>query len=107
VNFMIALPARVPLIPRQVASTTHEVTVGDEGAVGTLTVSTVPGLGIVGVDVRVGKHGSTLAALAEATSVAVTLGLRSGAPLSAYGANLDCTGLDLATLSQAADAWRA
>jgi hypothetical protein len=94
---------RLPLISRQVASTTYEVPVGEEGDVGTLTVSMMPEIGVVGVDLRVGKHGSTIAALAEATSVAVTLGLRSGAPLNAYGAKLDYAGLTLAALAQSVE----
>jgi hypothetical protein len=68
-------------IPRQVNSTTYDVLVGDDQEPGALTVSTAEAGGIVGVDLRVGKHGS---ALAEATATAVTLGLRHGAPPAAF-----------------------
>ncbi|WP_194909030.1 hypothetical protein [Catenulispora rubra] len=81
-------------------STTCEVPVGGEGDTGTLTVSTVPGVGVVAVDLRVAKHGSTLAALAEATAAAVTLGLRSGASTSAFR-GLGFAGLSLAALGEA------
>ena len=86
-----------PVIPRQVSSTTCEVPVGGEGDVGTLTVSTVRGTGVVAVDLRVGKHGSTLAAMGEAMGTAVTLGLTAGAPAKAF-AGLDFAGLSLAAL---------
>ncbi|MEY9895584.1 hypothetical protein ABIA31_009273 [Catenulispora sp. MAP5-51] len=62
-----AMQCSRPVIPRQASSTTYEVPVGREGDVGTLTVSTVPGAGTVAVDLRIGKHGSTLAPLGEAT----------------------------------------
>jgi ribonucleoside-diphosphate reductase alpha chain len=90
-----------PSIPRQVSSTTCEVTVGGEGDIGTLTVSTVPGIGVVAVAVRVAKHGSTLAGLADATAVAVSLGLRAGAPANAFR-GLDLAGLSLADLGELA-----
>lgn len=92
-----AMPDGRPVIPRQVSSTTREVPVGGEGDVGTLTVSTVPGAGVVAVNLRVGKHGSTLAAIGEATGIAVTLGLTAGAPTKAFD-GLDFAGLSLAAL---------
>lgn len=98
---MSAMQRQRPVIPRQVPSTTREVLVGGEGDVGTLTVSTVPGVGVVAVDLRVAKHGSTLAALAEA-AVAVTLGLSAGAPARAFR-GLDFAGLSLAALSEAVE----
>lgn len=96
-----ALP--YPVIPRQVSSTTREVPVGREGDIGTLTVSSVPGIGVVAVDMRVATHGSTLAALAEATAAAVTLGLHAGAPARAFR-GLDFAGLSLATLEAGIEA---
>jgi len=96
-----ALPR--PVIPRQVPSTTRDVPVGREGDIGTLTVSTVPGMGIVAVDLRVATHGSTLAALAEATATAVTLGLRAGASPGEFR-GLDFAGLSLAALGEGIEA---
>ncbi len=63
-------------------------------------MSTVPGVGVVTVDMRVAKHRSTLAALADATAVAVTLGLSAGAPARAFR-GLDFAGLSLAALEEA------
>jgi hypothetical protein len=76
-------------VPRQVRSVTHDVLVGEEHEQGTLTVSSLPDVGIVAVDLRVGSHGTALAALAEATSAAVSLGLRHGAPPAAFTSKAD------------------
>lgn len=90
-----ATDPRPVTVPRQVRSVTHDVLVGQERARGTLTVSSLPDGGTIGVDLRVGCHGSALAALAEATSIAVTLGLRNGAPPSAFLARADRIGLQI------------
>lgn len=82
----------LPSVPRQANSTTYDVLVGADHEPGTLTVSTAGAGAIIGVDLRVGKHGSTLAALAEATSTAITVGLRHGAPLAAFTAKADRVG---------------
>lgn len=76
-------------VPRQVRSVTHDVLVGEEREQGTLTVSSLPDVGIVGVELRVGSHGTALAALAEAASAAVTLGLLHGAPPAAFTSKAD------------------
>lgn len=82
-------------VPRQADSTTYDVLVGVDREPGTLTVSTAGAARIVGVELRVGKHGSALAALAEATATAVTLGLQHGAPPTAFTAKADRIGIQV------------
>ncbi|WP_041540361.1 hypothetical protein [Catenulispora acidiphila] len=82
-------------IPQQATSTTYDVLVGADREPGTLTVSTAGDAGIVAVDLRVGKHGSALAALAEATATAVTLGLQHGAPPVAFTGKADRIGIQV------------
>lgn len=51
--------------------------------------------GLVRSDLRVGKHGSALAAIAEATAAAVTPGLLHGAPPMAFTGKFDRIGVQV------------
>ncbi|MGW3787597.1 TSCPD domain-containing protein [Micromonospora chokoriensis] len=58
-----------------------------DGTTGRLTTATSSDQ-LTHVDLRVGKHGSTLAGLTEALSTAITTGLQAGAPPSEFVASL-------------------
>ncbi|MCW3819114.1 hypothetical protein ONA91_32210 [Micromonospora sp. DR5-3] len=72
---------RVPASQRRPGSTVEFVLDGTEGR---LITAVAPDGRLTHVDLRVDKHGSTLAGLTEALSIAVTTGLRAGAPVSAF-----------------------
>ncbi|MET7951801.1 hypothetical protein [Micromonospora sp. NPDC005324] len=63
--------------PRRYTGTTTDFVL--DGTTGRLTTATSSGQ-LTHVDLRVGKHGSTLAGLTEALSTAITTGLQAGAP---------------------------
>lgn len=75
------LPVRHRL-PSRRPSLTTSFTVG--GAEGYLTSSSYPGNGIGEIFLKLGKQGSTLAGVMDAFSIAVSIGLQYGIPLSTY-----------------------
>lgn len=66
---------------RRVTGNTRRFQVGD--LTGTLTSIAAGADGLAGFDLRVGKHGSTLAGLTDALATATSLALLQGAPVSA------------------------
>ncbi|MBM0274793.1 TSCPD domain-containing protein [Micromonospora tarensis] len=71
--------------PRRYTGTTTDFVL--DGTTGRLTTATSSGQ-LTHVDLRVGKHGSTLAGLTEALSTAITTALQAGAPPSEFVAPL-------------------
>ncbi|MEV0003405.1 hypothetical protein AB0H28_14110 [Micromonospora sp. NPDC050980] len=71
--------------PRRYTGTTTDFVL--DGTTGRLTTATSFG-SLTHVELRVGKHGSTLAGLTEALSTAITTGLQAGAPLPEFVAPL-------------------
>jgi ribonucleoside-diphosphate reductase alpha chain len=69
-------------VPRVSAGTTTRFTVGDQK--GYLTTSTAEDGGVGEVAVRMAKQGSTLAGMMDAFGIALSQGLRAGAPLEVY-----------------------
>ncbi|MET7949772.1 hypothetical protein [Micromonospora sp. NPDC005324] len=67
--------------PRRYTGTTTDFVL--DGTTGRLTTATSSGQ-LTHVDLRVGKHGSTLAGLTEALSTAITAILQAGAPLPEF-----------------------
>ncbi|WP_091200198.1 TSCPD domain-containing protein [Micromonospora narathiwatensis] len=75
---------RIPA-PRQTAGTTTEFVL--DGIPGRLVTAAAADL-LAHVELRVDKHGSTLAGLTDALSTAITTGLHAGAPVSEFVAEL-------------------
>ncbi|MCL3862393.1 vitamin B12-dependent ribonucleotide reductase [Actinotalea sp. K2] len=78
---VVAGPVRKRL-PKQRPSVTTSFTVA--GANGYLTAGSYPDDGLGEVFLRLGKQGSTLAGVMDAFSIAVSIGLQYGVPLSTY-----------------------
>ncbi|MFI2652715.1 hypothetical protein [Micromonospora fulviviridis] len=74
--------------PRRTAGTTTEFVL--DGTPGRLVIAAAPGR-LAHVELHVGKHGSTVAGLTDALSAAITTGLRAGAPVSEFVAELQHT----------------
>lgn len=65
-------------VPRRAAGVTSQFMIG--GVPGHLMTAAAASGVLTHVDLRMGKHGSTLAGLTDALSTAITTGLRGGAP---------------------------
>ncbi len=68
--------------PRRAAGVTSQFVI--DGVSGRLVSAAAPGGRLTHVDLRAGKHGSTLAGLTDALSTAITTGLRAGAPAAVF-----------------------
>ncbi|WP_162959228.1 hypothetical protein [Micromonospora tulbaghiae] len=75
---------RIPAPRRTVGTTTEFVLDGVPGRLVTAAAADR----LAHVELRVGKHGSTLAGLTDALSAAITAGLHAGAPVSEFVAEL-------------------
>lgn len=72
--------------PRRTVGTTTEFVL--DGTPGRLVIAAAAADRVAHVELRVGKHGSTLAGLTDALSTAITTGLHAGAPVSEFVAEL-------------------
>lgn len=68
--------------PRVSTGCTTYFTIGGEH--GHLTTTSTPDGRPIGVSLRIGKHGSTLAGLTDALGQAITVGLQADVPLQEY-----------------------
>jgi len=68
--------------PRRRVSQTRSYEIAD--AAGLVTTGTYDDLSLAEVDLRMGKHGSTLSGLMDAVGTAWTVGLQHGVPLADY-----------------------
>lgn len=84
--------ARVVPLPRRRHGETTQVIIG--GTPGKLTMGRYPDGRVAEVDLRLGKHGSTIAGTLEALSTAISTGLQAGAPAAAFAAAMLSTHFD-------------
>ncbi|MFF0099769.1 hypothetical protein ACFYO8_10580 [Micromonospora sp. NPDC005257] len=69
-------------VPRRAAGVTSQFVI--DGVPGHLMTAAAANGALTHVDLRVGKHGSTLAGLTDALFTAITTGLRGGTPAVAF-----------------------
>jgi len=69
-------------MPRRAAGVTSQFLI--DGVSGRLATAATPGGELTHVELRIGKHGGTLAGLTDALSTAITTALHAGAPTATF-----------------------